>query len=106
MELPVIYRKRPAPPPSYENSTLRKNQEIEIDRWRSALIRSTNSGQPTKRARYSLALPIRHKAVPNFITELLEAFDHKCPFCETKLDIEQTEIFFYRPPYGALQGIT
>ena len=99
----MIYRKRPLPPPSFESSSLRKHQEVEIDKWRNSLIESTRAGARVKRARYSLALPIRHKAVPNFIKELLDAFDHKCPFCEKKLDEDGTELCFYRPPYGALQ---
>lgn len=99
----MIYRKRSSPPPSYENSSLRMNQEVEIEKWRNSLIESTREGGRVKRARYSLALPIRHKGVPNFIPELLASFDHKCPFCETKLDADQAEVYFYRPPYGALQ---
>jgi uncharacterized protein (TIGR02646 family) len=99
----VIRRKRPGPPLSYDNSPLRKTQENEIARWLNPPPNSTRKRMPGNRTREPLNLPLRHKEVPGFVTDLSAGFDNKCPFCESTLDPDRTVVSFYRPPYRALQ---
>jgi uncharacterized protein (TIGR02646 family) len=99
-ELYVIHIKRPNPPPSYSDysiNKIRKNQEITIRKWLNA-IRSKGLETQSKLTRELLSLKVQHGRVPNFKAELNQCFNHKCPFCETKLDADNTKVFFYRPP--------